>query len=66
MNNPEYLSVVVKARDYRMTPRMLEAFADEWGGYRAEAIGGVDDLHYEFLEAAHAEGFRNALNAYRL
>lgn len=65
MSEPVY--VVVKARDYRMTPRMLEALADEWAGFRAEmACGGMEDIHYEFSEAAHAEGFRNAIKAYRL
>lgn len=64
--NDDHAIVVVKARDYRMTPRMLEALADEWDGFRAELSGGIDDIHYEFRLSAHAEGFRNAIRAYKL
>lgn len=64
--NGDHSVVVVKAREYKMTPRMLEALADEWAGFRAELTGGLDDIHYEFTDPAHAEGFRNAIKAYRL
>lgn len=60
------LVVVIKARDYRMTEPMLDAFASEFEGYRVDLAGASDDIHYEFRLSQHRDLFLRSLNIFRI
>lgn len=62
--NPEPSVVVIKARNFTCSEVQLENLALEFMGARIQAIGGQDDIHFEFPDPSLAAGFRKALKPF--
>lgn len=58
--------VVVKIRDYRLNELQMEHVALEWEGYPVQMSGGIDDMHFEFMKAQNAEGFKRGLLPFKI
>jgi len=60
------IEVSVKTRDYKLTPQMLQAYADEWVGKEAALTISSDEITFEFILPEYAEGFRKTIAQYKI
>lgn len=66
MNESAFI-VTVKLRNYKCTPRMISAYANEWVGKElAEVIPSNDAVTFEFTKKEYAACFENAISRYKI